>query len=119
MRRAPSEIRAQPGCRAQAAQRAGSREVTQANRPVVRQKRESPEEAAAHVYTPAEEFALQHRAAGLIVGSPDTVRAQLDELLEQTEADELMLTTSVYNHADRVTSYELIAALAELSQRTP
>ena len=40
-----------------------------------------------------------------------TVRAELDELLARTGADELMLTTMVHDHADRLRSYELVAGL--------
>ena len=48
------------------------------------------------------------RFAGQALGSPDTVRAQLAGLLERTAADELMLTTMVYDIADRIRSFELI-----------
>jgi alkanesulfonate monooxygenase SsuD/methylene tetrahydromethanopterin reductase-like flavin-dependent oxidoreductase (luciferase family) len=44
-----------------------------------------------------------------VVGSPETVRAGLLELQERTRADELMLTTNVYDHTDRLRSYELVA----------
>jgi alkanesulfonate monooxygenase SsuD/methylene tetrahydromethanopterin reductase-like flavin-dependent oxidoreductase (luciferase family) len=43
------------------------------------------------------------------VGSPETVRDQLSGLLERTAADELMLTTMVYDIKDRVRSFELVA----------
>lgn len=44
-----------------------------------------------------------------IVGSPDTVRIVLDQLLNQTQADELMVLTMVYDHQARIHSYELLA----------
>jgi luciferase family oxidoreductase group 1 len=75
----------------------------------------SPDEAAAHVYSPLEQLLLQNRAAGLIVGSPQTMKAELEDLIEQTQADELMITTAVYDHDDRVHSYELVAELAGLT----
>lgn len=69
----------------------------------------TPDEAAAYPYTEMErEFVLQRRD-GQALGSPETVRRQLTELQERTGADELMLTTLVYDVADRVRSYELIA----------
>jgi len=37
------------------------------------------------------------------------VAAQLGDLLADTRADELMLTTMVYDIADRIRSFELIA----------
>jgi luciferase family oxidoreductase group 1 len=75
----------------------------------------SPEEAAAHEYSPAEQVVLQHRTAGLITGSAGTVREQLTDLIERTQADEVMITTSVYDHGARVRSYELVAEIAGLT----
>ncbi|MGC4805872.1 LLM class flavin-dependent oxidoreductase [Micromonospora sp. DT233] len=69
----------------------------------------TPEQAAEYPYTPAErEFALARRD-GQAMGSPETVRGQLTDLLARTGADELMLTSMVYDVADRVRSYELVA----------
>ncbi len=47
------------------------------------------------------------------MGSPAAVHEGLLELQERTAADELILTTNVYEHADRIRSYELIAEAAE------
>ena len=70
----------------------------------------TPEEAAAHDFTAAEEASVSSLAGSAAIGGPETVRAKLDELAGRTEADELMITTMVHDHADRVRSYELIAA---------
>ena len=69
----------------------------------------TPEEAAAYPYTDREREFARDRFTGQAVGSPETVRQQLTELLQRTAADELMLTTMVYDLADRVRSFELIA----------
>jgi luciferase family oxidoreductase group 1 len=69
----------------------------------------SPEEAAAHRYTPDHQTFVESWTASHVVGSPETVRAGLVELQERTKADELMLTTNVYDHRDRLRSYELVA----------
>ncbi len=71
----------------------------------------TPEQAAAHPWTPQEEqFALQRRA-GQAVGSPDTVRRELARLLEATDADELMITAQIYDIDDRRRSLELVRDL--------
>jgi len=44
-----------------------------------------------------------------MVGGPEKIRAKLDVLLEQTQADELIFTCDLYEHADRIRSYELLA----------
>ncbi|TCB98005.1 LLM class flavin-dependent oxidoreductase [Micromonospora zingiberis] len=69
----------------------------------------SPEEAAAYPYSDLEREFVAQRREGQATGSPQTVRRQLGELLARTGADELMLTTMVYDIADRVRSFELVA----------
>jgi hypothetical protein len=44
-----------------------------------------------------------------IVGSRETVKAALEDFVTLTKADELMIVTSLYDHAARVRSYELVA----------
>jgi alkanesulfonate monooxygenase SsuD/methylene tetrahydromethanopterin reductase-like flavin-dependent oxidoreductase (luciferase family) len=47
----------------------------------------------------------------LSVGSPTTVKARLDSLIAETQADEVMITTMIYDHQARKHSYELVAPL--------
>src|ERR1700729_3635908 len=68
----------------------------------------SPEEAAAYPYSDREREFARDRFSGQALGSPETVRHQLASLLERTAADELMLTTMVYDIGDRIHSFELI-----------
>ena len=44
-----------------------------------------------------------------MVGGPQKIRAKLEVLIEQTQADELIFTSDLYEHADRIHSYELLA----------
>jgi luciferase family oxidoreductase group 1 len=69
----------------------------------------TPEEAAAYPCTPAERQQAAQRFAGQAIGSPETVGRQLAGLIQRTGADELMLTTQVYDIGDRIRSLELIA----------
>ncbi len=69
----------------------------------------SPEEAAAFVYSDSERArVLQHRDR-LFFGSPDSVVRQLRAFAQETKADELMITTPVFDHQARRRSYELLA----------
>jgi luciferase family oxidoreductase group 1 len=74
----------------------------------------TPEEAAAHEFTAGEENSIKALSGSAAIGGPDTVRAKLDALRERTGADELMITTMVHDHADRIRSYELIAETYDL-----
>jgi luciferase family oxidoreductase group 1 len=69
----------------------------------------SPEEAAAYPYAPIDRERIARHRARLIVGGVETVKARLLQLVETTRADELMVTTMVYDHAARRRSYELLA----------
>jgi luciferase family oxidoreductase group 1 len=74
----------------------------------------TPEEAAAHKFSAQEEASVSHLSGSAAIGSPEMVKAKLDDLVTRTQADELMITTMVYDHADRVRSYELIAEAYDL-----
>jgi len=71
----------------------------------------TPEEAAAYPYTDVDRAFLEDRFSSSVIGSPETVRKDLEQLLSDTGANELMVTTMVHGHADRVRSYELLASL--------
>jgi len=75
----------------------------------------TPEEAAEFTFTPHEREAIKGWTGSHVVGSPDTVRAGLVELVERTGADELMITTLTHSPDDRLASYRLVAAAAGLS----
>lgn len=69
----------------------------------------SPEEAAAHDYTDRELAIIESMRPMWITGSPETVKAAIEEKREETGADEIMITTTTYDYALRRRSYELIA----------
>ena len=79
----------------------------------------TPEEAAAHEFSADEERSVSGLSGSAAIGGPDTVRERLDALARRTGADELMITTMVHDHADRIRSYELIAETYELSRPDP
>ena len=77
----------------------------------------TPHEAAAYRFTPSERRIVESRRSGQVLGGPDTVRRRLDELLATTGADELMVTTMVYDQDERMSSYERLAEIAGLGER--
>ena len=44
-----------------------------------------------------------------IVGGPDAVRRGLDDFIRRTDADELMVTANIFDHAKRKRSFEIVA----------
>ena len=75
----------------------------------------SPEEAASYDYSPIDRERIRHNRARVFVGAPKTVLARLDPLIAATQADEVMITTMIYDHAARRHSYELLAQAFELT----
>lgn len=75
----------------------------------------TPEEAASYPYTALDRQMIDSRLADQVVGGPDTVRRTMDALIERTGADEVMVTTQVHDHADRLRSYDILADLYSLA----
>lgn len=69
----------------------------------------SPEEAAAYDYAPIDRERIRQNRARLFVGTPATILARLVPFIAETQADEVMITTMIYDHAARRRSYELMA----------
>ena len=69
----------------------------------------SPEDAAAYDYTPVDRARIAQNRTRMSVGAPATVKARLDPLIAATQADELMVTTMIFDHEARKHSYELLA----------
>ncbi len=76
----------------------------------------SPQVVADHDFTSPELAFIEQWQRPLVLGEPTAVREQLEELVERYQVDELMITTMVYDHADRLRSYELVAKAWNLSQ---
>jgi luciferase family oxidoreductase group 1 len=60
-------------------------------------------------WTPTEQHHASRMLKYSIVGSPETVRRELEKFVGLANADELMIVTSLYDHPARVRSYELVA----------
>jgi luciferase family oxidoreductase group 1 len=69
----------------------------------------SPEEAAAFPYSAMDRERIRQNRARVFTGTEETLRTRLDPLLAATKADEVMVTTMIYDHAARRRSFELLA----------
>ncbi len=69
----------------------------------------SPEAALAYPYTPIDRERIGRQRTRLVVGGIARVKERLLALIEATRADELMVTTMVFDHQARRHSYELLA----------
>jgi luciferase family oxidoreductase group 1 len=60
---------------------------------------------------PAERGMLDSVLSCSAIGSPETVKQQLEAFIERTGADELMITSQIFEHKARLRSYEITASL--------
>jgi luciferase family oxidoreductase group 1 len=67
----------------------------------------------------AERAAVENKLRAAIVGSDATVKAGLEKLVSDTAADELIVVTDTYEHADRIESYRRVAGVARMIEVKP
>ena len=60
-------------------------------------------------WSPMEKSQASSMLACSFYGSPETIKAKLDPLIEATGADELMVAAAIWDHKARVRSFELLA----------
>jgi luciferase family oxidoreductase group 1 len=78
-----------------------------------------PEHALAYPYTAAEERARRANRARVLVGTPAMLHERLSAFAAATRADELMITTALFDHAARLRSYALLADAFALTSPEP
>ena len=61
-----------------------------------------------------ERAAVEYKLGAAIVGSNATVKAGLEKLVDGTGADEVIVVTDTYEHADRLESYRRVAGIASM-----
>src|ERR1700694_1228727 len=61
-----------------------------------------------------ERAAVESKLRAAIVGSNVTVKARLEKLVSDTGADEVIVVTDTYEHADRLRSYQRVAGIAAM-----
>ena len=66
-----------------------------------------PVESMSDLWSPPERSAVERMVRCSVVGSPATVGKGLRSLVEATGADELMITSPIFDHSKRLRSYEL------------
>jgi luciferase family oxidoreductase group 1 len=64
-----------------------------------------------NLWNPDERRAVENHFGAAIIGSPATVKHKLQEFVQLTEADELILHSDCYRLEDRLRSYEIVADL--------
>ncbi|WP_079911255.1 LLM class flavin-dependent oxidoreductase [Paenibacillus sp. 32352] len=61
------------------------------------------------LWTEQEKAVVRRQLSYSVAGNKDTVRDKLQQILNQTQADELIITGQIYDHQARLRSYQIIA----------
>jgi len=69
----------------------------------------SPEAASTRQLTPQQQAVIDKQSKLWIVGDPQQVKAAIEEQAGAAGADEVMVTTTVWDHELRLRSYRLLA----------
>jgi alkanesulfonate monooxygenase SsuD/methylene tetrahydromethanopterin reductase-like flavin-dependent oxidoreductase (luciferase family) len=70
----------------------------------------SPEEARSYEYSPQERVVVEMNRARHFIGTPETVASMIRNIASDTDADEVMITSTVFGRMERFRCYELIAS---------
>jgi len=78
-----------------------------------------PADSMEPLWNEQERAAVENRLGAAIIGSNETVKAGLQVLVRNTGADEVIVVTDTYEHADRIESYQRVAGVATMIDVTP
>ncbi|MBP2001973.1 luciferase family oxidoreductase group 1 [Paenibacillus shirakamiensis] len=64
------------------------------------------------LWSPQEKALLQGKSSHSLTGTPSKVQARLEEILQETQADEIIATSQIFDHQARLKSYQLLSEAA-------
>jgi luciferase family oxidoreductase group 1 len=67
----------------------------------------APVESMDGLWSEAERSLVESTMSVAVIGGPETVQSRLEQLLRETKADELIFTSDLYDHAQRLRSFEI------------
>lgn len=56
-----------------------------------------------------EKMLLDSRLGSSIIGSPSTIKNKLQQFLDETQADEMIVNAQIFDHFERLRSYEIVS----------
>ena len=60
-------------------------------------------------WSPAEDQHVRRMTLYSLIGSPETIRSNVDKILQDTGADEIIATAQIFDHAARLRSFEIFS----------
>ncbi len=72
-----------------------------------------PVESMDGLWAPREKMIVEHTMRESIVGSRETVRQGLEDFIDHTGVDEIIVAAQIYDHAARLRSFEIVAEVRD------
>lgn len=67
------------------------------------------------LWSEQEKMIIMSQLKTSIIGNPDEVKRKLQAFLDETQADEMIINTSIYDHQARLRSYEIVADITGMN----
>ncbi|MDR9854869.1 LLM class flavin-dependent oxidoreductase [Paenibacillus sp. VCA1] len=68
------------------------------------------------LWTEQEKYIVMSRLSTAIIGNPEQVKRQLQAFLNETQADEMIVNSAIYDHQARLRSYEIVAEITGMKK---
>ncbi|MDN4526710.1 LLM class flavin-dependent oxidoreductase [Fictibacillus fluitans] len=72
-------------------------------------KLKPPVESMEGIWSPFEKASIDQQLRTTMIGTPETVKAKLQAFLDETQADEMIINAQIFDHEDRLRSYEIVS----------
>ena len=71
-------------------------------------KLQPPVDSMDGIWTAPERAAVESKLGGSIIGDAQTVKEKLERFIDQTNADEIMVSAMIYDQSARLRSFEIV-----------
>ena len=61
----------------------------------------------------SQKYAADQRLKYSFVGGPITIKKNIESFLKQTQVEEIMVVSHIYEHSARLRSYEILSSLSQ------
>lgn len=75
-----------------------------------------PVETMEGIWNPLEKESILNQLRSTIIGNPEEVKEKLQAFAEETDADELIINSTIYDHKARLRSYEIVAEVTGIKE---
>ncbi|WP_425590365.1 LLM class flavin-dependent oxidoreductase [Fictibacillus enclensis] len=72
-------------------------------------KLKPPVQSMEGIWSPYEKASIDQQLRTTMIGTPETVKAKLQAFLDETKADEMIINAQIFDHQDRLRSYEIVS----------